>query len=73
MTELTRDSVVHGSVTEFDFDRALGIVTADDGTAYPFHCVSIADGSRDIAVGTRVTFRELLKLGRHEAGEIRPA
>ena len=36
-----------------DFDAAgLGVVRGDDGTAYPFHCTQIADGSRTIAVGT---------------------
>ena len=40
---------------------------------FPFHCVSIADGSRTIAVGTKVTFEPLLKLGRREAGTIRPS
>jgi hypothetical protein len=40
---------------------------------FPFHCVSIADGSRVIAVGAKVSFDALLKLGRREAGDIRPA
>jgi hypothetical protein len=32
-----------------------------------FHCAEIVDGSRDIAVGTRVTFRLVTKFGREEA------
>jgi cold shock CspA family protein len=73
MTELTRDERLHGAVTEFDFDRALGVITSADGTSFPFHCVSIADGSRNIDPGAPVSFRVLLKLGRREAGDIRPA
>ena len=42
-----------------------------DGTGYPFHCIEIADGSRDIAVGTAVDFALLPKLGRYEAADIR--
>ncbi len=61
-----------GRVTAFDFDRGLGEVTADDGCVYPFHCVSIADGSRTIDAGTRVTFDIQLKLGRREAAAITP-
>ena len=34
-----------GTVTEFDDDAGLGVITADDdGGAYPFHCTAIADG-----------------------------
>jgi CspA family cold shock protein len=64
---------MHGTVTAFDDHVGLGTVTADDGTAYLFHCVEIADGSRTIAVGTRVAFERLAKLGRYEAADLRPA
>lgn len=60
-----------GTVTEFSFDVGLGTVTAEGGEVLPFHCTSIADGSRDIAVGTRVRFS--LRPGHHgrwEAGDI---
>jgi cold shock CspA family protein len=59
-----------GTVTEFDDAAGLGVVTADDGTEYPFHCVEIADGTRTIAVGTAVEFELLAKLGRHEAAQL---
>jgi cold shock CspA family protein len=59
-----------GAVTEFDADRGLGEITADDGSTYPFHCIEIADGSRSIDVGTRVTFTSMAKLGRYEAAAI---
>jgi cold shock CspA family protein len=45
-----------GRVTSFDADRALGTVTSDEGREFGFHAVAIADGSRDIEVGARVTF-----------------
>ena len=35
-------------------------------------CVEIADGSRDIAVGTRVTYRVVAKLGSYEASGLTP-
>ena len=48
-------------------------VLLEDGAVFPFHCVSIADGSRTIEQGAAVSFATLLKLGRHEAADIRPA
>jgi len=61
-------------VTEFDAHRGLGTVTtADDGPAFGFHCTAIADGTRDIAVGTAVTFDIVPgHNGRWEAAGIRP-
>ncbi|MEO7398107.1 MAG: hypothetical protein ABIW84_06045 [Ilumatobacteraceae bacterium] len=62
-----------GTVTNFDEARGLGEITlAGSEAMFPFHCASIADGSRTIATGTQVTFDPLLKLGRREAGDIRP-
>lgn len=61
-------------VTNFDEARGLGEIKLDDSEAmFPFHCVSIADGSRTIPVGTKVSFDALLKLGRREAGDIKPS
>jgi CspA family cold shock protein len=62
-----------GTVTEFDEPVGLGVVTADDGTRYPFHCTQIADGTRTIAVGTKVHFAVWSRLGTYEAAEITPA
>ncbi|HXW80650.1 MAG TPA: hypothetical protein VEJ84_14200 [Acidimicrobiales bacterium] len=45
-----------GKVERFNKDVGLGEVMADDAALYPFHCTEIADGSRDIAVGARVSF-----------------
>jgi cold shock CspA family protein len=62
---------VTGTVSSFSEDRGLGEITADDATVYPFHCTVIADGTRTIAVGTRVEF-EIVPgpLGRWEASAI---
>ena len=60
-------------VTEFDEARGLGTITADDGTARPFHCTAIADQSRDIEVGAAVAFEVVPgSLGRWEATNLRP-
>ena len=58
-----------GTVTEFDTEVGLGMVDAE-GVGYPFHCIEIADGTREIVVGTAVTFEVLCKLGRYEAASI---
>ncbi len=61
-----------GVVAEFDEAVGLGVVRADDGSAVPFHCIAVADGSRRIDVGVEVRFRLLPKLGRYEASDISP-
>ena len=38
-------------------------LTAEDGTVYPFHCTQIGDGTRTIAVGTKVEFELMPRLG----------
>ena len=45
-----------GTVQSFDDDRGVGVVADEEGTRYPFHCTAIADGSRTIVAGTRVSF-----------------
>lgn len=63
-----------GSVTSFDHDRGLGVVTADDGTEYPFHCTQIADGSRTISESAAVRFTVVAgRLGRWEASKVTPS
>jgi CspA family cold shock protein len=61
---------MNGHVVAFDRTVGLGEVVTPDGTMYPFHCIEIADGTRDIALDTAVTFELLGKLGRYEAGNI---
>jgi hypothetical protein len=62
---------IGGTIVRFDAQSGLGEVAGVDGTNYPFHCIEIADGSRDIAVGTEVDFALLPKFGRYEAADIR--
>jgi CspA family cold shock protein len=62
-----------GHVVAFNRDVGLGQVVAADGTTYLFHCIEIADGSRDITVGQPVSFSLIGKLGRFEAAQISPA
>ena len=60
-----------GAVADFDEHRGLGAVRSDDGRELPFHCTSIADGSRTVAVGARVTFSVVAgHLGRWEAADL---
>lgn len=60
-----------GLVESFDEARGLGVVRGDDGSVLPFHCTSIADGSRTIAVGLPVRFAVVAgRLGHWEAARI---
>jgi cold shock CspA family protein len=64
--------VVTGTVASFDDHRGYGTVRADDGRELFFHCTTIADGTRTIEVGTRVTYDVVPgHLGRWEATELR--
>ena len=47
--------LVRGTVAEFDVARGEGWVLLESGERLYFHCVEIADGSRNIEVGTSVT------------------
>lgn len=60
-----------GKVIAFDFERGLGVVQAEDGSTLPFHCTAIADQTRNINVGTVVTWSVRPgRLGQWEATEI---
>ena len=63
-------SALSGTVVAFDREVGLGDVRADDGTQFVFHCVEIADGSRNIDVGAAVTFEVMTKFGRFEAAQV---
>jgi CspA family cold shock protein len=62
-----------GAVEAFDADRGIGVVVDEGGEHFAFHCTAIADGTRDIAVGTRVKFAVTPGLGRWEASAVTPA
>jgi ''Cold-shock'' DNA-binding domain. len=61
-----------GRVESFDAHRGTGTVIDDAGDVYPFHCTAIADGSRAVEPGTRVTFEVTPGLGRWEAAALAP-
>ena len=61
-----------GEVRSFDAPRGTGVVVDEAGTEYPFHCTAIADGTREIAPGTRVKFEISPGLGRWEAAALEP-
>jgi cold shock CspA family protein len=67
-----RAGPVEGTVVAFDSRRGLGEIRGDDDAVYPFHCTSIADGTREIPLGAAVEFTVAPgPLGRWEAVAIR--
>lgn len=65
---------MNGKVIEFDAHSGLGVIESVDGARNAFHCTQLADGNRDIKVGTAVRY-EIVPggLGVWEAGTIEPA
>ncbi|MFZ9629566.1 MAG: hypothetical protein ACO3C1_09485 [Ilumatobacteraceae bacterium] len=66
------DESLCGVVVEFDRAVGLGTVRVDSGAVWPFHCIEIADGSREIAVGARVRFGVVAKFGHLQAAAVAP-
>ncbi len=63
--------VLHGVVARFDDPRGIGVVRADDGREFGFHCTAMLDGTRTIDEGAAVTFEVVAgNLGRWEATAI---
>ena len=60
-----------GTVTAFDAVVGLGIIDLE-GDSVPFHCIAIADGSREISVGTLVSVVTARRFGRREAVKVTP-
>lgn len=60
-----------GIVTAFNDAHGLGEITDSASVVWPFHCVSIADGTRTIEVGRAVMFRTGFRVARPEAVSIR--
>ena len=65
-----RSSRRRGVVVEFDAHIGLGVVESD-GERFAFHCVEIADGSREVSVGESVEFEVREKFSRPEAFALR--
>ena len=63
-------STFRGTVVAFDKEVGLGTVRRDDGAEFEFHCIELADGTRDILVGAQVGFDLIGKLGRYEAAAV---
>jgi cold shock CspA family protein len=62
---------VVGIVESFDDRRGDGFIASDAGEKFYFHCVSILDGTREIAVGQRVSGRRSVgHVGRDEVIDI---
>ncbi|MGD0852628.1 MAG: hypothetical protein ABSA07_04635 [Acidimicrobiales bacterium] len=62
---------MRGRIEAFDEHRGDGLVRSDAGEGFYFHCVDIADGTRTITVGQRVSAkRSVGHLGHDEAAEI---
>jgi cold shock CspA family protein len=64
-----------GTVVEFDGERGFGAVSSEDGhEPLFFHCTAIADGTRQIDVGARVSYLVVAgHQGRWEARDLQPA
>ena len=64
---------MRGSVTAFDAHVGLGEITLTQGEVVMFHCAEIADGTRQINLGSEVECELITKFSRVEASTIRPA
>ena len=71
MTELARGRGLTGTVSAFDAASGLGSIESAEGETHQFHCIEIADGTREVEIGADVSFDLLPKLGRYEAANIR--
>jgi cold shock CspA family protein len=56
-----------GTVKSFDEASGLGVVCTSTGESVPFHCISIADGTRTISEGASVLFSVAFRVKRVEA------
>ena len=57
---------MRGTVAAFDAHQGLGVIQGAASESYSFHCVSLADGSREIAIGTEVFFVTRVGLQGHD-------
>ena len=61
--------ITYGFVESFDAHRGLGFIDSN-GEKYLFHCAEISDGTRDIAVNSRVSFVPVKRFGIREASAV---
>ncbi len=64
------EGVLAGLVVEFDSPAGLGYIDSASGNRYLFHCIAIADGSREIAAGQKVLFEIVMRFSKSEAWNI---
>ena len=64
------EGVHSGLIVEFDSPAGLGYIDSANGNRYLFHCIAIADGSREIAVGQKVLFELVVRFEKSEAWNI---
>jgi hypothetical protein len=63
--------MIEGVIASFDATRGDGSFVAATGESFYFHCVTIADGTRDIPVGVDArAMRVVGHLGRDEVAEV---
>ncbi len=63
--------MIEGVVADFDEHAGWGVLAADDGERFFFHCVSIRGGGRRIDVGVRAgATRSVGQRGRDEATDV---
>lgn len=66
--------MIRGVVESFDDARGYGLVRDGNDVGFFLHCVEIADGTRTIAVGTRVEGeRRVGRLGHDEIARVSPS
>lgn len=64
--------IVGGVVESFDEHLGSGLLRSDDGESLYFHCVALADGTRVVSPGTRLTGQRAVgRLGVDEARDLR--
>jgi hypothetical protein len=59
-----------GVVVAFDAHVGLGDIKDQHGAVWPFHCVSVSDGSRSVEIGAHVKFTVRFHVRRDEAFDI---
>ena len=59
-----------GIVESFDEFIGLGSIKDSENRVWPFHCISLDDGTRTIEVGVHVVFSTEFRVAREEAVHI---